>query len=51
MGGVSGKVEEVDLVDLAEPHKVDRYMGAVAVEKEEAIAAVRWGSIRYKNTL
>ena len=39
MGGVSREVEEVDLVDLAEPHKVDRCIGAVAVKKEESIAA------------
>jgi hypothetical protein len=51
VGAVSREVEEVDLVDLAEPHKVDRCVGAVAVKKEEAIAAVRWGSIWYKDTL
>ena len=29
------------LVDLAEPHKVNRCIRAIAVEKEELIAAVR----------
>lgn len=36
------KVEEVDLVNLAEPHEVNRYMGAMAVKKEEPVAASRW---------
>ena len=31
----------MDLVDLAEPHKVDRCIGAIAVKKKESIAAVR----------
>ena len=31
----------MDLVDLAEPHEVDRCMGAMAVKKEESIADVR----------
>jgi hypothetical protein len=50
VGSVSWEVEEVDLVDLAEPHEVNRCMRAVAVKKE-TIAAVRWGSIWYENTL
>jgi hypothetical protein len=29
------------LVDLAEPHEVNRYIGAIAVKKEESIAAAR----------
>jgi hypothetical protein len=36
------EVEEVDLVYLAEPHEVNRYMGAMAVKKEESMAASRW---------
>jgi len=36
------EVEEMYLIDLAEPHKVNRYMGAMAVKNEESIAAARW---------
>jgi hypothetical protein len=40
VGGVGREVEEVDLVEPAEQHEVDRRVGAVAVEKEETITTV-----------
>jgi hypothetical protein len=41
VGGMCWEVEEMYLVDLAEPHEVNRYMGAMAVKKEESMAAAR----------
>jgi hypothetical protein len=36
------RLQKVYLVDFAEPHEVDRCTRAMAIEKEQSIATVRW---------
>jgi hypothetical protein len=36
------RLRKVYLVDYSEPHEVDRCTRAMAIEKEQSIATVRW---------